>query len=84
VSSWHREASVAARADAILADAGTAKAYTRHFEAQLRMTRFRAARRQSLLVLLRVLRRPDVILLAVLGFAATSPAAEPHVGQAPS
>jgi hypothetical protein len=86
VSNWHREALVAARADAILASAPTTRAYAQHFDAQLRATRFRALGRRSLRMLLRVLRGPDSLWLAMmlfpcvlLGPAAHAPTVAPHL-----
>jgi hypothetical protein len=62
VTRWQRDELVEARADAILAGARTAEAYTGHFEDQLRAARFRAwgwgGLRASLRVLLRALSGP--------------------------
>jgi virginiamycin B lyase len=81
VSRWPRDEVVEARADAILADARTARAYAEHFEAQMRGTvrKLRGTVRK-LLARMRVLRHPGVALaaaslipLAVLGFAVLGP-----------
>ncbi len=61
MTGWQRDELVEARADAILAGVETAEAYAEHFEAQMGRGTMR-----SLLVLLRMFRRPGVILLAVL------------------
>ena len=69
MTSWQRDRLVEARADAILADAGTAEAYAGHFEAQLRAARLRSWTRRAVSAVSRALRTPNMILLAVLAIA---------------